>query len=284
MKPSSLVALSLALPLLACGPKIVRETIYTSENEAVTVQLRRTLDGDTPVPRGYQQPVVISDVRLAHILAQLQFHDKKGTKALIRSQNVYDLAEGLRAALAQAGPDDETVATVYMRDKNLAVFTADKITAFRLVAEDDSLVFAFFVVEGRLDSQTTTQEGRYVVPTELPDTRLVVDLIAGEAQTLAGSRGLRVDWRDDSFRRAVSFSPDGIRRRTILMESEPEAEAPAPRATSEVSQELRDAQLSALDQLDEDRQAGLITESEYKRRRRLILEGRLEEAGYPEEP
>jgi hypothetical protein len=284
VKPSSLVALSLALPLLACGPKLVRETIYTSENESVTVQLRRTMDGDTPVPRGYQQPIVISDVRLAHILAQLQFQDKKGSKALIRSQNVYDLAEGLRAALAQAGPDDETVATVYMRDKNLGVFTADKVTAFRVAAEDDWLVFEFFVVEGRLDSQSTSNDGRYAVPTRLPDSRLPVDLLAGEAQTLAGSRGLRVDWRDDSFRRAVSFSSDGIRRRTILMEAEPEAEAPEPRAASGLSPESRDAQLDALDHLDEDRQAGLITEGEFQRRRRLILEGRLEEAGYSEEP
>ena len=43
---------------------------------------------------------------------------------------------------------------------------------------------------------------------------------------------------------------------------------------------LSDAQLRALDQLDARAQSGLVKESDYQRRRRLILENRLDEAGY----
>ena len=43
--------------------------------------------------------------------------------------------------------------------------------------------------------------------------------------------------------------------------------------------ELRDAQLRALDQLDAARRSGIVTEAEFQKRRRLVLEGKLEEAG-----
>jgi hypothetical protein len=42
--------------------------------------------------------------------------------------------------------------------------------------------------------------------------------------------------------------------------------------------------MRALDEIDAARRAGLITESEFLRRRRLVLEDRLEEAGYGAEP
>ncbi|MCZ6571488.1 MAG: hypothetical protein O7B23_15160, partial [Deltaproteobacteria bacterium] len=53
-----------------------------------------------------------------------------------------------------------------------------------------------------------------------------------------------------------------------------------PEALKPPSTALRDAQMQALDQIDAARRSGLISESEYRRRRRLVLEGRLEEAGY----
>jgi hypothetical protein len=47
---------------------------------------------------------------------------------------------------------------------------------------------------------------------------------------------------------------------------------------------VTDAQIRALDQLEGARRSGLVTEAEFQRRRRLILQGRLEEAGYAPGP
>ena len=73
-----------------------------------------------------------------------------------------------------------------------------------------------------------------------------------------------------------------LQRRTILLQEEEASEAPVPPPIPEgaPSNALRDAQLRALDQLDAARRSGLVTEAEFQRRRRLILEGRIEEAGY----
>jgi hypothetical protein len=67
------------------------------------------------------------------------------------------------------------------------------------------------------------------------------------------------------------------------MEMPDESEPKVPAAQT-VPKGLADAQIRALDQLDAARQSGLIKEAEYQRRRRLILEGKLDEAGYGTAP
>ena len=110
--------------------------------------------------------------------------------------------------------------------------------------------------------------------------------VAGEAIRPRGPRGYEVDWRDPFFRKAVSFSAlsGEVRRREILMEAEPEDDLAAPGAAIEITPEIRQAQMKALDQLDGLRRSGEITEGDFQRRRRLVLEGRLEEAGYEPTP
>ena len=69
------------------------------------------------------------------------------------------------------------------------------------------------------------------------------------------------------------------------MEAEPEEERPeADPSEPAVAPELRDAQLRALDELDTLRRSGQITEDEFRERRRLVLDGRLDEAGYGASP
>ena len=67
------------------------------------------------------------------------------------------------------------------------------------------------------------------------------------------------------------------------MELPPEAE-PATSPDAPLPAGLSDAQIRALDELDSSRRSGLITESEYQRRRKLVLENALDEAGYGSQP
>lgn len=278
--------LLLCLGLAGCGPKLVDETVFASEDQSVDVRLRHRLADGEPVPRGYQHPAIVSDVRIAHILAHLQYEDKRGRKLpMIRSLNVYDFAEGVSKALALANPDDAVLARAFNRDKNLQIFTVMRVTAFQAYMRHDQLILEFYAIEERLEKESQNQyKATWEFPDELPPTRTEQQLVPGEAHALYGKRGYAVNWRDPFFRRAVSLGRGGIRRRTILMEEAPEPEGDETGAAPVVSAEQRDAQLRALDELDGLRRAGLIQETDFARRRRLVLEGKLEEAGFGTEP
>ena len=272
-----------------CGPKVVRESVYKSE--VAEVRLRHVEAGGEPVPRDFQHPVTIAPVRVAHILASLSYEDRDGKQhPLVRNAHVYPLAEGIGEALGRATPDDEVIAYARSRDRRLGVFSVDRITAFGVHVASSQLYLEFYAVEQRLEE--LEKEGRsYDTPLALPEGRGSFRLLPGKAQAAAGPRTLAIDWRNPHFRRPLGLRRDGrLRRRTVLMEAEeleaegdaeeelgtPPALAPEPLTT--------DAQLRALDQLEAVRRAGLVSEAEFQRRRRLVLEGRLEEAGYGTDP
>ncbi len=271
----------------ACAPKVVRERVL--EKPGVRVELRHTEKGGAAVARGYAHPATISDVRIAHILASLVFADDDAKQSpVIRSLHVYDLAEGIAAALAKAGPDDEVAAAAFPEDKRLGIFTDARVTAFRLALVGDEMRIELFALEQPLErdgGKIGTRE--YEIPTELPTLAPRFKLVPGQAQTREGARGVNVAWRDPYYRKPanLSFSGGQARRRTVLMEM-PADELPAGQAKApvELPPGLSDAQLRAIDELDAARTAGRVTEADYQRRRRLVLEGRLDEAGYGAEP
>jgi hypothetical protein len=280
----SLLAASLGLVLCTgCGPKLVRETIYESEN--VRVELHRSTQDGSPVPRGYAHPVTIADVRIAHILASLTHQDSSGRqRPTIRSEHIYQLAEGLARALEKAGPADELGAAAFPVDRRYFIFDRERVTAFRAFFEGDDLVLDFYSIEDVLDREDPGGS-KYTIPVKPRVWKPGFQLIAGEAQTLRGPRTLVIDWRNPAYARPTVLHSRGGQtlRRTILMEEPSEAESAAPQIPPRPT-ELEDAQIRALDEIEAARRAGLITESEFRRRHRLVLEGRLEEAGYGTKP
>jgi hypothetical protein len=265
----------------ACGPKLVRETVF--ETERSRVLLRHSIDGGEVVARGRAHPAVIADVRLAHILASITHEDAEGARApTIRSEHVYELAEGMARAFEKAGPDDELVGVAYARDRRLRIFTAERVTAFRSwIDPGGELWLEFFAIESELP-QPDVHAARtpWEPPADLPADRPRFKLLPGEAQRAAGARGLAIVWRDDYYRQPVAMRLRGgkLRRRTVLLEAPVEEVAPA--AQAPLPADLSDEQRQALDQLEAARRAGLVRETEYQRRRILILSGQLEEAGY----
>jgi hypothetical protein len=272
-----LAAAALVLAQAACGPKIVHERVY--ETERVTVELRRSLERGEPVPRGYEHPAAIPGVRFAHILAAIAHETKPGEQEpTIRSECVYEIADGLAAAFAKAGPDDEVVALARMHDQRFKVFSVERVTAFRSWIREGQLWLDFFEIERELEKEE--RDAGYQVPYEpllrAPEWRLV----PASGLAVSSARRVAVDWRAERWGRAgdLRVQRGKLRRRTILMDSGEGVEpvAPPPHAS--------DAQRRALDALDAARRAGLVSEAEFQRRRRLVLEGRLAEAGYAEEP
>ncbi len=270
--------LALAAAAVACGPKVVRETVH--ETDSSHVELRRVIEDDAPVRRGYEHPATVAGVRIAHILSSLARETKPGEREpVIRSDQVYDLADGIALALAKAGPDDEIVVVAKMRDRRFQIFTVDRVTSCRVYLHSGQLYFEFFAVEEQLEREVA-QKG-YEPPLSPPHREPSWHLVAGHALVPLNARRVAVDWRDDYWRQPISLRVRAgkLSRRTVLMESQ-EAEEPVPAVPTGAT----DAQLRALDQLDAARRSGLVSEAEYQRRRRLVLDGRLAEAGYPEKP
>ncbi len=277
--------LGLAVLLCACGPKLIRQEVYRSDS--VEVQIRRTQDRGDVVPRGYAHPATIADVRLAHILASFSHASGQGAPSpTIRSEHVYELAEALSKAFEQAGPDDELVAAASAKDRRLSIFTEERVTSFRTFMAGDLLVFEFFAIEEIVprDDRPGDDHG-YEIPVQLPSDRGRFHLVPGVAQAHQGGRGLSIDWRDPHYAKPVSLRAryGQLRRRTILMDMSEKELAEARKLATPPAEKLSQAQLRALDELEAARRAGYVTEAEYRRRHRLVVENRLEEAGYARE-
>jgi hypothetical protein len=279
--------LAAAFWLAGCGPKLVRQRIY--DQPTARVEVRHREQGGEVLAQGHSHPATISDVRIAHILGNLSFQDAdEKQRPVIRSADIYPLGEGIAKAFEQAGPDDEVAAAAFPVDRRLGIFTDERVTAFRVWLEGDDLRFEFFEIEAPLEKDGAKLSYReWEIPGEKVTTAPAFKLVPGEAQTRMGPDGVSVAWRDDYFRKPVALRDrEGKgRRRTVLMELPPEktegATAPAKNA---LPSGLSDAQIRALDMADADRSNGQITEAEYQHRRRLILENRLDEAGYGASP
>jgi len=279
--------LAAAFWLGGCGPKLVRERIY--DEPTGRVELRHREQRGEVLTKSYAHPATISDVRIAHILANLVFEDDdKKQRPVIRSADIYPLGEGIAKALEKATPNDEVAAAAFPTDRRLGIFTDERVTAFRCWLEGDELKFEFFAIEAPLEKEGAKIGYReWEIPSEKPNNVPLFTLVPGQLQKRMGPDGVAVAWRDDYFRKPVALGTrEGKgRRRTVLMELPPEKEeaATAP-AKSELPPGTTDLQIRALDEADADRANGRITESEYQHKRRLILEGKLDEAGYGAKP
>lgn len=279
--------LAAALWLAGCGPKLVRDRIY--DQPTGRVELRHREQGGEVIEKRYSHPATISDVRLAHILANLVFEDgDKKQRPAIRSADIYPLGEGIAKALEKATPSDEIAAAAFPTDRRLGIFTDQRVTAFRCWLEGDDLKFEFFAIEAPLEKEGAKIGYReWEIPSEQPRDAPPFTLVPGQLQTRMGPDGVSVAWRDDYFRKPVALGArDGKgRRRTVLMElPEEKAETATAPAKSALPPGMTDLQIRALDECDADRANGRITESEYQHRRRLILEGKIDEAGYGTKP
>ena len=97
-------------------------------------------------------------------------------------------------------------------------------------------------------------------------------VLASEGVDPVAHQVVAVHWRDERFRRPTNLQvgPGGkVSRRTVLMEEE--APAPAEEPAAEALPSDPDA-LRALADLEEARRQGALTEAEYLRRKREILE------------
>lgn len=275
-RPSALriplaLLLLVALVATACGPRYARTVVQ--EQDGITVTLRSRVDGGGE-PRGFDHPAVISGIRLAHILSRIDVRMSSGSddeagdrRPAIPTELIYPLGDAVSLGLSKADESQVVVVMATRKERRLGIFTDEKLTSFLAWVKGDELVVHLsrsddFIAKGEEDDVKEPAIGREVQRFKALATEGIVPVAA---QTVS------VRWRDPLFRKAshIRVGPTGeVMRRTILMESPPEAEEedlPPERLPSEP------AALRELADLEELRRAGEISEAEYHRRRAEIL-------------
>ncbi len=263
----------LLLPFLGCGTKYARQTIR--DDGEVRVVLRAEISGDARVEQHFRHPATISNIRLAHILSRIDVRsavddDGGQRKPAIDTALLYGLGDVLSEAFAKAKSDQEIVVEATRKEKRLGIFHQAYMTSFvAYVGGDDLLYLHLNRVDWPVPKSENTETKEPAVGREV----MRFKVIASNAIEAVGHQAVAVEWRDPIFRKAsnIRVGPTGrVMRRTILMGEPEEAPEDAPELPAEVIPS-DPAALRALAELEEARRAGEITEAEYRRRRRELL-------------
>lgn len=270
LRRAALAAVALAaLASAGCITHTVRETVYTQGG--LTVILRGDQRGSTPVDQGYDQPITIAGVRLAHILSRIDLEDDSGKKRerrpAIATEFLYPMAEALGKGLAEADPSQQVIVQLVERKKHLGVFDHYYLTSLLCWAKEGML----YVQVGRSQWEVPKRR-RDAIPEPNPGEHpQAFRLIVVEGMSLVDAQTASIEWRSPIFAKPTRtlITPSGqVKRRTVLMESLEEAEPPAAPPTM---QDLTPEQLRALADLEEARRAGKLSESQFATERNRIL-------------
>lgn len=265
----------LIVAVAGCGPSYKRRTIESGSKVEVVL---RSLKGseESPAHEGYAHPVSVSGIRMTHILAQLDVREdaSEGGQRLpaIPTESLYDVGHAVARGLAEATPAEEVVVRSFRKSKRLGIFSSTHLTSLVVYAQQDLLYVHLRHIDWAIpkpDEDDPPEPWVHRIDQEFK-------IVPGEAMTAVGPQDVAVDWRDPVFRKPkrIRVGPGGrIERRVILMEMEDEATAAEAEQEAERSGRLSPDTLRELADLEEQRLAGEISESQYKARRRAILAG-----------
>ena len=257
-----------------CLTRSTKERVF--QESGTEIYLRSYKRGRTILPKDYSHPITIAPVRLAHILSRIDMREDDDPKRIpaIPLGSLYLIADGMAVALAKADANQEVVVQSLRKKKSLLVFDHFYLTSLLAYMKQDLLYIHISRVDWEVDKRRERTRG--IPETFVGEYPLDFRLIVDAGMTLNDHQSVAVDWRDDIFRKPTRTrvtSTGKVVRRQVLMESlEDVSIAPA---TPAVSAELTPQQLRALADLEEARQDGAVSETEYQSRRGSILRGEL---------
>jgi hypothetical protein len=249
------------------------------EEGGIRVFLRSDKRWMRTVEKGYSQPVTIAPVRIANILSRIDlkppsgflisFEGDKSRVPAIQTDALFAIAEGMSKALAVADPNQEVVVMVIRDTKRFGIFDHDYLTSFVAYVRDERL----YVHLSHHDWEIEKTRDQRIPEPRIGDDPQHFKIYPGTAMALVSDQAVAIDWRDPVFKHPTRTRvlPSGeVVRREILMESPAEAEDAADPAMK-LPENLSPEQLRGLAEIEEQRRDGKITETEYRTRRRAIL-------------
>jgi hypothetical protein len=247
----------------------------------IRVFLRSDVRWFRTVDKGYAHPVTIAPVRVAHILSRIDlkppsgflvsFEGDKQRVPAVSTDALYTIAEGVSKALAAAEPNQEVIVMAIRDTKRWGVFDHDFLTSLILFVRDERL----YVQVCHHDWEIPKTRDERIPEPHLGDKPQSFKLYASTAMSLVSDQAVAIDWRDPVFAKPsrTRVLPSGeVERREILMESPEEVKDSGDPGMS-LPENLSPEQLRSLADIEEQRRAGRITETEYRARRRAVLGG-----------
>jgi hypothetical protein len=276
-RPQQRIAAFVLLALVAgassaCVTRTVRQTLV--DDGSTQVILRGQKRGSNPVDKGFEHPVTIATVRIAHILSRIDLRQKEGENRervpAIHLDSLFTIAEGMSEALQKADSSQEVVVQSVRRAKRMGIFDRNYLTSLLCYQRDDLL----YIHLSRSDWEVPVQRKDRLPETHVGKYPLDFNLVVEKGMMLADHQSVAVEWRDPIFRKPTRtrLTPSGkLVRRTILMESLEDDTDYGPRP--QMSEDLSPEQLRALADLEEQRRNGKISEGQYNASRNRILRG-----------
>jgi hypothetical protein len=266
-----------ALGLSGCA-STQRKTVWDKEKVRVQVVSQRG------VARGFQHPITIAPVRLAHILSRIDIRlsVKEGQQRVpaIPLQVLYAIADGAAHGLSEAKRDQQVAVYAIDNSKHFKIFDENFLTSFILYAKDDLL----YIHLSRSQWKVPPRREDNLPDPEVGEHPMSFRVLPSKAMTLVDEQSVAVEWRDPLFvkpTRTHTTADGKVVRRIILMESDDEepseqaeedAGALAPLAPQSLPADLSPKALRDLADLEEEREAGTLTELDYRARRQAIFD------------
>lgn len=276
--PRLLLAALALVGLLAAGCTTpVSQDVFEEGGIKVFLRAEKRWQLGPIIEQGYDHPITIAPVRIGYILSRIDARQAGKKQPAIQTEMVFKIAEGISRALARADSDQQVVVMAKRSQRSLGVFDHDYLTSMVVYAKGDQL----FIHLGRLDWEVPQKDKEKPPQPHVGEHRQNFRVYPSEAMELVDEQSVAANWRDPIFARATRTKvlPTGkVVRKTILLESDVEdlpegAEAPVAESPVEhnIPSGLSPAQLRALADLEEARQAGTVSEAEYAERQREIV-------------
>ncbi len=273
MRRALLIPVIATLLLAGCITRSVKEPVF--EQDETNVFLRSQRKGGETLPKGFGHPLAISTARTAHILSRIDYRSGDGDgerQPVIPLESLYVIAEGISKALGKANPDQEVVVMSIRRGKHWGIFDREYLTSLLAYMKDDLLYIQIARADWEIPANLKTQLPEPHEGEEVMKFRL----LPSEGMTLATAQSVAVSWRDPIFRRPTRtrILPSGrVVRREILMETPEDTTPPAPPlATDVLPGDLSPDTLRKLADLEDQKNRGEVTQTEYTVMRTTILQ------------
>jgi hypothetical protein len=271
---AALVACATAL----AGCMTTKKTIL--EQKGITVQLVSKRGDNVKL----NHPVIISPVRLSHMLARIDIRlsVKEGQQRVpaFHVESLDSISEGLAKGLREARPNQRVIVYSTRREKRFGIFDTNYLTSFVAYVHRENL----FLHLSRSDWEIPPRKKDRLPEPKIGKFPTKFRILPGKAMKMVDEQSLAIAWADKIFERPTRtrITPTGkMIRKTILMESEewesdPTTESDTGEAQPEeiltVPAGTSAKTLRELADLEEQRQRGEISEYDYEKQRKKILD------------
>jgi hypothetical protein len=271
---AALVACATAL----AGCMTTKKTIL--EQKGITVQLVSKRGDNVKL----NHPVIISPVRLSHMLARIDIRlsVKEGQQRVpaFHVESLDSISEGLAKGLREARPNQRVIVYSIRREKRFGIFDTNYLTSFVAYVHRENL----FLHLSRSEWEIPPRKKDRLPEPKIGKFPTKFRILPGKAMRMVDEQSLAIAWADKVFERPTRtrITPTGkMIRKTILMESEewesdPTTESDTGEAQPEeiltVPAGTSAKTLRELADLEERRQRGEISEYDYEKQRKKILD------------